>query len=98
MPGREEGYTVQVLVSESRRLLLSRLSGPAPLLWTWVQQQLKPGQNYIEINRKTFLRETGYQSPNTYKKARDLLLYHKLLYPTRRKDVFWVNTNFITAP
>lgn len=97
MPGREEGQVVQVLVSENRRKVLAQLTGPAPLLWTWVQQQLKPGQNYIEINRKTFMHETGYRSENSYKKGRDLLLYHKLLYPTRRKDVFWVNTNFITT-
>ena len=69
------------------------LSDKALRLYMWVQLTLNPGQDFIEINKDTYMKKSGTKSINTYKDALKELIRYSYIAATEFPTVFWINPN-----
>lgn len=63
-------------------------------LLRFIEYTIKPGEDFIWINREMYLVE-GDCTRNTYQNAVDELIRYRLLYITTYKDVYWINPSFL---
>jgi len=84
---------------ESTRLFISPVNRKVTLglnyselrLFVWLAYESNRGKDYLWINSKRFLQESG-MSINTYKSALEKLCRYCYIYPTvGLKDVYWTN-------
>jgi hypothetical protein len=65
----------------------------AVILFFWIAYTLKPGKDYVFLNKKLAMEKTN-MSHVTFKESLDELIRYTLLCPTVYKDYYWINPTF----
>ena len=82
---------VSVFISSDLRKCAMNLSPSCLRLLVWIMYETEYGLDYVWINHKRFLSESG-MSPSTYRDAVSLLCRYAYIYPVvGYQDVYWVN-------
>lgn len=90
----ERGKIVKVYASAKNREVVACLNAAAQRLMFWVAFELKPGKDYIQLNKDRFMKENAITSVNTYKSAFATLVRSNILALTVEKNVFWINPEY----
>jgi len=74
------------------RDLMKGLSPVSLVLFWWLVQNVKPGHDWLQINKSYFMSNTGFKSPHSFKKAIEELSIERIIYPAVGvKSVYWIN-------
>jgi len=93
----ERASITKVYRTVDNRALINKLSLPAKELYLWLIYKVEYGEDWIRINRKSYMEEHGISSVNTYKKAVVDLVFGGAIAYTVLKDVFWINPKLFFA-
>lgn len=84
---------VKLYQTSERRKLVMQISNSSNKLLTWIMYELTTNKDWIWVNKKRFMEETG-MSYNTYKLSITELHKYNLIQPTIQQDVYWINPHF----
>lgn len=87
-------FTKFYIGSELRKIR-SLITPRGKELLLWIMDELEAGKDYVEINRKRYMKELHIKSLNTYKTAVSDLVRYGIIALTLKQDVFWINPEFL---
>jgi len=87
----------KIYQTPSNRKLIVSLSDVAIRLFVWLSFEIDEGKDWLWINHKRYMDETGVKSLNTYKKACRELLDKQVLILTSHsnKQVYYINPQIL---
>lgn len=92
----KENITKVYTKPENRKVMIG-LSAGSQRLFLWIAYELEHGRDYLWINKKRYMAESGITSINTYKRAIAELVRYNLIAVSLLKDVFWINPRLFFA-
>lgn len=81
----------KVFNDAKRRDLMMSISARGKDLLLFIIYETDPGKDYIWINKKRYMAESGISSLNTYKTALNAVIMAGFIAPTVASDVYWIN-------
>lgn len=91
----EKTEMCKLYCSPDRRKIYSKLSPRCCQMMLWIMNEVDYGKDYLWINVDRYMKEHDVTSMNTYRAAIDELIRYGQVTPTRIKDVYWINPDFI---
>lgn len=82
-------------ISSELRKIRSLITPRGKELLLWIMDELEAGKDYVEVNRKRYMKELHIKSLNTYKTAVSDLVRYGIIALTLKQDVFWINPEFM---
>lgn len=80
---------------KERRLAMVKLSLRAKDLLLWIMSEVETGKDWIWINKKRYMEESGVSTYNTYNAAvNDLIRENYIGRVASPANVFWINPHF----
>lgn len=80
----------------AKRLLVTSLSSGAQRLLLYISYELAAAQDWIWINRKAYMDESGVSSINTFKKeCKELCAVNIINENSIYKGVYWINPAYV---
>lgn len=87
----EVDVSCRVYISASRRKLMNELSSRAKELLLWVIYEVDPNKDYMWLNKRRYMEESGIASINTFKAALKDLIAKGFICPSTVSGIYWIN-------
>ena len=81
----------KIYTKAAYRVNIFSLPTPSKILYLWFIYVLAPGKDYIYLNKKLYMQESGISSINTIKTALSGLIDNKIIALSPVKDHYYIN-------
>ena len=87
----------KIYTNPAYRVNIFALPTPSKILYLWFIYVLTVGEDYVYLNKKLYMQESGISSINTIKTALSGLIDNKIIAVSPVKDYYYINPLYFYA-